>query len=172
MRAMPPISRGSYSRIMVSDSNTFGDADPDRPVLRRETTLAIVLGASEWPFYPEFHSGPSFRQSATKFADYLRDRAGLNLSPRNVKVLIDSFDDAPEMLRQMWEFVRGRRADLVKLSAPATDLLVYYVGHGGFSDNDAFFLSIRSTNENDPLATSITAEFARPTNTRRWCRPA
>ena len=88
----------------------------------------------------------------------LRDREGLNLSPRNVKVLIDSFDDGPEILRQMWEFIRDRRAGLIKLDTPVTDLLIYYVGHGGFSENDAFFLSIRSTNENDPLATSITAE--------------
>jgi hypothetical protein len=37
-------------------------------------------------------------------------------------------------------------------------LLLYYVGHGGFGESDAFFLSIRSTEESDPLATSITAE--------------
>lgn len=143
---------------MPIDSQKLDDAEPSHPILRPERTLAIVLGASEWPFYPEFHGAPSFRRSAHDVADYMRDRDGLNLPPRNVKVLIDAFDDGPEILRQMWEFVRGRRVDLNKLGAPATDLLLYYVGHGGFADNDAFFLSIRSTNEYDPLATSITAE--------------
>jgi hypothetical protein len=143
---------------MASGSNIIGDSDPDRPVLRRESTLAIVLGASEWPAFPEFHAAPAFRHSAYRIADYLRDREGLNLSPRNVKVLFDSFDDGPEILRQMWDFIRDRRRDLTTLGSPATDLLLYYVGHGGFSENDAFFLSIRSTSENDPLATSITAE--------------
>lgn len=143
---------------MASGSNITGDTDRDRPVLRRESTLAVVLGASEWPAYPEFHAAPAFRHSAYQIADYLRDHEGLNLSPRNVKVLFDSFDDGPEILRQMWDFIRDRRRDLTTLGTPATDLLLYYVGHGGFSENDAFFLSIRSTSENDPLATSITAD--------------
>ena len=58
----------------------------------------------------------------------------------------------------MWEFVRTRRADLDSRGVPASDLPLYYVGHGGFSDSDVFFLSTRSTNEDDPLASSITAE--------------
>jgi hypothetical protein len=40
---------------------------------------------------------------------------------------------------------------------PATDLLFYYVGHGGFGEGDTFFLSVRATDEDDPLASSITA---------------
>src|SRR5690349_10430022 len=143
---------------MAGDSTANGEEERDHPVLQRERTLAIVLGASEWPFYPDFHAAPSFRRSALEIAEYLRGRNGLNLSPRNMKVLIDSFDDAPEILRQLRDFIRHRREDLKKLGAPATDLLFYYVGHGGFADGDAFFLSIRSTHEDDPLATSITAE--------------
>jgi hypothetical protein len=143
---------------MANDSSTSNDTEPCHPVLRRDQTLAIVFGASEWPFYPDFHAAPSFRRSATEIADYFRDRHGLNLPRRNVKVLIDSFDDAPEILREMRGFIRERRDDLNRLGNPATDLLVYYVGHGGFADSDAFFLSIRSTDESDPLATSITAD--------------
>ena len=135
-----------------------GQPDPEHPVLHREQTLAIVFGASEWPFYPDFQDAPSFRHSAHEMADYLRSPAGLNLPARNVKVLVDAFDPAPEILEQMWDFIRTHRAALAKDGTPATDLLLYYVGHGGFSDSDAFFLSTRSTNEDDPLATSITAE--------------
>ena len=143
---------------MASDSSVFDDPAADHLVLQREQTLAIVLGASEWPFYADFHDAPSFRHSAHDMADYLRAHDGLNLPARNVKVLVNSFDPAPEILEQMWEFIRTRRADLSRNGAPAADLLLYYVGHGGFSDSDAFFLSTRSTNEDDPLATSITAE--------------
>ena len=64
----------------------------------------------------------------------------------------------PRFLRQMRDFIRNRRNDLRSLQIPAADLLFYYVGHGGFTDGDAFFLSIRSTGEDDPLATSITME--------------
>jgi hypothetical protein len=124
---------------MANESSTSDDAERDHPALRRQQTLAIVLGASEWPFYPDFHAAPSFRRSAHDIADYLRARNGLNLPPRNVRVMVDSFDDAPEILLQLHSFLRERRTDLSKFGTPATDLLVYYVGHGGFSESDAFF---------------------------------
>jgi hypothetical protein len=143
---------------MAGGSTALDDAELGSPVLQRERTLAVVLGVSEWPFYPEFHSTTSFWRSARDIADYLKAPSGLNLLPRNIKVLINSFDDGPEILRQIRTFIRDRQADLSKHGAHATDLLFYYVGHGGFTDNDTFFLSIRSTNEDDPLATSITAE--------------
>jgi hypothetical protein len=119
--------------------------------------LAIVFGASEWPYYPDFVPAPSFRQSAARIADYLRSRDGLNLSRRNVKVLIDSFDDNTDILRQMHEFLRQRCEELTQIGTPATDLVIYYVGHGSFSEGDQFFLSVRSTNCDDPLGSSISA---------------
>ena len=79
---------------MVSHSP---EAGPDPCALQSERMLAIVLGASEWPFYADFPAAPSFRRSAYEIADYLIDRNALGLSPRNVKVLFDSFDDAPEI---------------------------------------------------------------------------
>jgi PAN domain len=143
---------------MTGDSVQAGGAESSHPILQRDQTLAIVLGASEWPSYPDFHAAPSFRRSANDIVDYLRSQNGLNIPSRNVKVLIDSFDDAPELLRQMHDFIRRRSGDLSQRGTPAADLFLYYIGHGGFGDNDAFFLSIRSTEEDDPLATSITAE--------------
>ena len=136
---------------------TVDGIEAGHPILQREQTLAIVLAASEWPTYPGFHASPSFRHSAVAIVNYLRSSEGLNLSPRNMKVLIDSFDDLPEVLRQMRTFISDRRLDLSNLGTPVTDLLLYYVGHGGFGDRERFFLSIRATDASDPLATSITA---------------
>ena len=59
----------------------------------------------------------------------------------------------------MHRFIKERRDDLHKKGNPATDLLFYYIGHGGFSRSETFFLSIRATDAVDPLATSITAEL-------------
>ncbi len=67
--------------------------------------LAVVLGASEWPDYSNSIQYSSFRRSALEFADYLRDRDGLKLLQRNVKVFFDSFDDAPDIVWQMHSFI-------------------------------------------------------------------
>lgn len=145
---------------MVSDDSASDGDESDHPIIQRERMLAVVLGASEWPDYSEFHSAPSFRRSALEFADYLRDRDGLKLLQRNVKVFFDSFDDAPDIVRQMHSFIRDRRKEAIELGKPITDLLIYYVGHGGITlDLNAFFMAIRSTHEDDPFATSITADW-------------
>jgi hypothetical protein len=121
--------------------------------------LALVLGASEWPEYPEFDAKASFKRSAHEIVEYLRGPSGLNLSRRSVKVFFDTFDDAPDIIRQMRSFISDHRREAEARDDPITDLLIYYIGHGGItSDSNAFFLAVRSTSEFDPIATSITAE--------------
>lgn len=144
---------------MPADSDiAVGDARPDHPFLQPERTLAIVFGASEWPDYPDFIAAPSFGRSAREVADYLCDAKGLDLPRRNVQVLIDTFESASELVEQMHGFIQRRRAELRQSGTPATDLLIYYVGHGGFDSRDDFFLAIRRTSAFDPRGTSITAE--------------
>jgi hypothetical protein len=134
------------------------NAEMNGSALRRERTLAVVLGVSDWPRYPEFTSAASFRRSALDIADYLSSPEGPNLPKANIRVQIDVFEDAPEILRGLRRFIRDRREYLKNYGTPATDLLIYYVGHGGFGESDTFFLSVRATDEDDPLGTSITAE--------------
>jgi hypothetical protein len=97
----------------------------DHPPLRRETTVAVVLGASEWPFYPDFDAAPSCRRSAHAIADYLRAKNGLNLPSRNVKVLVDPFELAPDIIRDLRSFIRERRKSLADLGTPMKDLIFY-----------------------------------------------
>lgn len=142
---------------MNESSAALTDSEPS-PVLQGETTLAIVLGASEWPSCPDFEDLPSCRRSAEAVAEYLQAKDGLSLPPCNVQILIDLPELAPAVLKEMRIFVRGRRNELAAIGKPVTDLLFYYVGHGGFSASDAFFISLRSTDSDDPIATSITVD--------------
>jgi hypothetical protein len=144
---------------MAADSDIAGDdARLEHPFLQPDRMLAIVFGASEWPDYPDFIAAPSFSRSARDIADYLCDRNGLNLPRRNVQVLVDTFESASEIVEQMHAFIQRRRAELKQYGTPATDLLIYYIGHGGFDSRDDFFLAIRRTSAFDPRGTSITAE--------------
>jgi hypothetical protein len=143
---------------MMAENSTPDGAAQYHPIIRREQTLAIILGASEWPYYPQFEDAPNFRRSAHDIADYLRSPLGLKLPLRNVKELIDSTDDAPTILRQMRNFIRERKYHLSSRGMQLTDLVFYYVGHGGLTNSSAFFLAIRSTDKDNPLGTSITAD--------------
>jgi hypothetical protein len=140
------------------DGTRRNTAEMSGSALQRERTLAVVLGVSEWPSYPEFTSATSFRRSAQEVADYLCSPEGPNIPKANIRVQIDAFEDAPEILRGVRRFIRDRRKYLKNYGTTATDLFIYYVGHGGFGERDTFFLSVRATDEDDPLGTSITAE--------------
>jgi hypothetical protein len=116
-------------------------------------SLAVILGASRYPKSPQLAGGRSFSQSASAFADYLTDRSGLTLPPSN---LLDLFDDPAspsEQLEGIADFLRG---SIDKSGNKIRDLFIYYVGHGGFTPRDqAYFLAIRFTRENNEGATSI-----------------
>ncbi len=123
---------------------------------QRETTLALIFGASRWPDCPKFQEAPSFARSADELTKLLRDPSDLPF--RNIKFLFDSFDDVSEQLRLAREFVERRRHEGEEEGRIISDLLLFYIGHGDF-DGEAknFYLSIRRTREETPLLTSITA---------------
>jgi len=90
---------------------------------------------------------------------YFRSSSGLGLPPRNVKHLFNSLEEAAEQLEEATTFIELRRAELEKAGSKISDLIIYYVGHGGFGGRSSdFFLAIQATREFDPLASSVTAQ--------------
>lgn len=119
-------------------------------------TLAVVLGASAWPLYSGFQSSPAFRNSAEAVRDYLLASSGLGLPGRNVKFLFDSHDDPPGILDEIMRFSRERIEVLGNRGEDVTDIVVYYVGHGGFANPSSdYFLALRSTRTVDPYLSSL-----------------
>lgn len=110
------------------------------------TTLAVVLGASHWPLQPRFSASPSFANSAAAFLSYLEGQRGLALPQENILSLFDSDRPPSDQDSEICSFLDSRRTELRHLGSPATDLIVYYVGHGGFTRRaQDYFLAIRST---------------------------
>jgi Caspase domain len=124
---------------------------------RPETILALVLGASRWPFIRRFENAPSFQNSAYQIAEWINDKRGLALPSRNIKDLFGSRDDAAEILSEAAIFISDHRAEAEENKNQIRDLIFYYVGHGNFHDGE-FFLTVRRTTEDDPLISSITAK--------------
>src|SRR6266436_5538137 len=123
-----------------------------------DTTLAITLGASSWPEHPSFEPSDAFRNSADAIRAYLLDQNGLALPRRNLKSIFDSYDDPPVVLDEIVRFLRTRGKELTDAGTSPRDLIVYYVGHGGFANPSSdFFLAMRSTRRVDPYISSLTA---------------
>jgi phosphoserine phosphatase RsbU/P len=107
-------------------------------------TLALILGASEYPNCPVLCGGDAFSNSAEEFREYLHDPKGLSLPPGDVLNLFDDGRPAGELLELIVEFLAKRQSR--KSSTNVERLLVYYVGHGGFTSvGQEYFLAVRST---------------------------
>lgn len=109
--------------------------------IKVESTLAIILGASEWPDYapePDATSSRSrsFAASANDFRDYLLS-SKFSLPRSNILYLFDSAESPGALLADIGNFLKDREIK---------DIIIYYVGHGGF-EGERFYLTIKDTKE-------------------------
>jgi Stage II sporulation protein E (SpoIIE)/Caspase domain len=117
-------------------------------------TLALLIGASQFPNSPTLGNGDAFENSAQDFRQYLNDPNGLGLPPADVLDLFDDSRPAGTLLDLIIEFLNRRQSK--KTSTNVERLLVYYVGHGGFTPvGQEYFLAVRSTRERNEGPSSI-----------------
>ncbi len=113
-------------------------------------TLAVILGASDWPL-ADFGGSPSFSNSAKAFRAYLLDDQGFNLPEAQLLDLFDDENPSSEMVVEIGRFLASHsRKDHYR------DVLVYYVGHGFFNDSDNHYCLAARKSQTDYLgATSL-----------------
>ena len=108
------------------------------------TTLVIVLGASAWPNSPGFQPSEAFLHAAQKFRDYLLDTHphGFGLPVANLLDLFDADSGASNQLARLSSFLKERTEILSAANQAVRDVLVSFVGHGGFagSSHDFYLL--------------------------------
>jgi hypothetical protein len=108
--------------------------------------LVVLLGASEFPFKPAW-SNPVLGASARAFRDYALSDTGMSIPRQRLLDLFDDSDDPAKQCLRVQEF-------LSREGATASDLILYYVGHGTF-DNDEYCLGVRSTQQDREYLTTI-----------------
>lgn len=118
--------------------------------------LALILGAHDFPESPRLAPNSSFFNSASDVFKYLRDKGGLAVPEPNIHWLFDDCRSPSEQLKDIGSFIHRRTHELKGKGLQVKDLLLYYVGHGLFSDQTYCF-AVRSTNENNEGASSIRA---------------
>src|SRR2546421_10762670 len=110
------------------------------------TSLLMLLGASAWPFSPEFQSSEAFANAAQRIKAYFLHPGPFGLPGENLFDLFDSNHSPDELDVEIRQFLEQRMAAMQASGQAARDLLVYFVGHGGFvGHDDDFYLAIRCT---------------------------
>jgi eukaryotic-like serine/threonine-protein kinase len=121
------------------------------PVVKGQTTLAVILGAKAFPKSEKLSAPPSFERSALRFRDYLLEQ--FSLPPDNLKDLFDTSMSPDDILEDVESFVKARKA-----AVNAQDLFFYYVGHGGTAfraGSSQFYIATRTTRVNAETSSSI-----------------
>lgn len=122
-----------------------------------ETTLVILLGASEWPRFPALEASSAFSNAARDVIQYFRDPQGFRLPQGNLLNLFDSNESNDIVDERMNQFLDEHiRASKEKNASVARDILVYFIGHGYIAEGDSnFHLAIRRTRQNNPDVSSL-----------------
>lgn len=121
-----------------------------------ETTLLILLGASAWPFSPEFQPSEAFANAARGLKAYFLNPRPFGLPNENLLDLFDSNQSPDELDVDIRHFLEQRLATMKASGHAARDILVYFVGHGGFVGRDAdFYLATRRTRMDNPHASGM-----------------
>lgn len=123
-----------------------------------QTTVAILLGASNWPEHSQLEGSLAFHASANKIRNYFRNPDLFGLPSENWLDLFDQHQENPnEVDLRISRFLSSRLAQMKQAGTPAKDLLFYYIGHGVFTPDSeqAYHLAIRSTRKENIGASAV-----------------
>ncbi len=120
------------------------------------TTLVLLLGASEWPYSPDFPQSHAFTNAARRLKGYFLDPQTFGLPRENLLDLFDSDQSADDLDREIGQFLEQRISRMQAGGHAARDVVVYFVGHGGLAGGDVeYYLAIRRTRMANPTASGI-----------------
>src|SRR5258708_18827739 len=102
-----------------------------------QTTLVILLGASQWPYDPdEFPAYKAFQAAAEQIYYYFVDTFGIPqdhiLQLFNTEISANAIDE------KIYDH-------LARFKGQARVVIVYYIGHGQDTNSGQLYLAIRNT---------------------------
>lgn len=123
------------------------------------STLIVILGACEWPSYPQLGSSKAFRNSAEHLIRYFMSSTFFNLPEQNILNLFNTDASASEILHAVADFINKRKDDSVTNGLRISNLIIYYVGHGGFVGGSShYYLAVKSTRQSTAMTSGILVE--------------
>lgn len=107
-----------------------------------QRTLLVIFGASVYEKQPDW-SCDQFAESAEGIKECFT--GALSLPLRNLHYLFDEKLEPLEARTSIEAFIKRRKAKALKDGAPIQDLLIYYIGHGGFARSE-YVLTLPESN--------------------------
>lgn len=122
------------------------------PMTGRDYSVAIILGAHKFESYQLLEAAPAFLGSANALRNYLKNpEFGWGL-PKSA--ILDRFDvvrKPDDLLVEIGKFLDEHSNN----NAPVRNLLVYYIGHGFFSEFHDYYLALPATTPGFEMQTSL-----------------
>lgn len=123
------------------------------------TTLAVTLGASEFPRAKNIlKSTTAFQRAHEDMFLYLTSSRGYGLPLENALVFFDSPYDPNTLDDILGIRLRQRIEQLQAQGRPPLDLIVYYVGHGSFDEQRRYYLALKTTRSENQSISSLRME--------------
>lgn len=97
----------------------------------------VILGASAYPRRPDW-SNPVLGTTAAALYEYVVAESGMSIPIKQVLNLFDNILPAAKQCEYIESFLRDNKT--------ASDFILYYIGHGGF-DEQEYYLGIHETAE-------------------------
>lgn len=114
-----------------------------------EETLGIILGASQWPHWPQLDFEEGARQklikSAKDFKQYLLQ--DFHIQEDKILDLFDNEHHSDELDWKISKFLETKKNIVSEKTDDTKNLLIYYVGHGYIGDHDEYLLSLRNSRD-------------------------
>jgi WD40 repeat protein len=120
-----------------------------------ETTLVILIGASQWPLASEYPSSPAFAAAAADLRSYFLDSSCFALPNEQLLDLFDSSANSSDLLEHLSIFL-DQQINHTPDKPSIRDVLFYFIGHGGFAGQSSdFYLLHRRTRSGHVRASGI-----------------
>jgi hypothetical protein len=119
---------------------------------RPHTTLLVVLGASEFP-RSSLKPSRAFLAAADSIQDYFVNGFGLPIE--NSCSFFNSLHEPSALDDGIADWLEFRKRQLAVSGNPVQDLIVYYVGHGSFDEEQHYYLALQSTKDDNKSVSSL-----------------
>lgn len=112
-----------------------------------ETTLVIILGASQWPYDDTFQESAAFAKAAEELREYFRST--FKLPETHLLWLFNTTKNARGIDEAICSHIE-------KFAHITRDIILYYVGHGQLTeDRTGLYLAIYDTHSHNPESSSL-----------------
>lgn len=120
--------------------------------IEKERVGLVFIGSQRFPKSKHFHPSPAFFNSYQRIKSFFCDTGCIGLPSENMLDLFDSEEGPDDQDARISAFI-----EQLKNHQQVSDIIIYYIGHGGYApQNGGYLLAIRTSRDDNLGISSIT----------------